>query len=286
MIPHALAGSYERYKRDTALFTTWLAKTAAVCGYKSQAIQRKDSPSKPVEAEANGTTISKTPRLKGKERKAAKNAEAKSDAAEQSTAHSKADAANTVVYTVPTRELLAQARAIAGSTSIPRIAMPSSLRSVVERAIRARRRCTEWFRKSKIQNKYSDQQHEYFVKVLSDSLNILEPIVHDESPSVQSEKPSKERQDNVSLKLDETSNKFGSLAVEDAFDSDDEQMSSIIASVSTATKTQSSRGKPVIETFELGEESRNEDDIAFRIFCKVCPVLIDHECPDMVCRLF
>ena len=282
MLPQALAGSYERYKRDTALFTTWLAKTAAACGYKPQVVRRQEPPSAPAKPESIGSPASNTPRLKGKARKAAKDAKIRANIGQQSTAPPKAEATITVRYTMTTRELLAQARAIADSACKSHITMPSSLRTVVERAIRARQRCTEWFRKSKIQNKYSDQQHEHFVKVLGESLVILEPHVDDESLPGQSQRPSKEPKDKVSTKLNQTANRFESLAAEDPIDSDDIQMSEILASVSTAKKTPSSNKEPVIETFELEDESVDEDDLAFRIFCEVAPTLIGNACTDSI----
>lgn len=91
-------------------------------------------------------TVTSGPRLKGKERKATRDAAAKENKPRQSSNDAGAEAASTVKYTVTTRELLAQVRAIAESAVRPRITMPYSLRRAVERAIQARRRCTEWFK--------------------------------------------------------------------------------------------------------------------------------------------
>ncbi len=52
--------------------------------------------------------------------------------------------------------------------------MPGGLRKVLERAIQARQRCAEWFRTSKLQNKYSDEGHQHFIDVLKSALEILE----------------------------------------------------------------------------------------------------------------
>lgn len=168
-----------------------------------------------------------------------------------------------MTYTVTTRELLAQATAIAQSTVKPRISMPSSLRSVVERAIQARRRCTEWFQRSDIRNEYSNQQHKHFVNVLTDSLKILEPCVDDR---IFPEK-SKEFTTGNSTNLAGITNRFDTLAFDDATIIDDVEVSKNMASVGTARKTPASKGKPVIESFELDDEEKDNDDLAFRIFC-------------------
>ncbi len=271
MVPRFLAGSYERYKQDTALFTTWLAQTAATCGYKPTEIHRQDVTSESAKPGSNNLSGSNGPRLKGKDRKAAKDAAAKENKAKPSMGDAKAEAVTTVKYTVTTRELLDQAKAVAESAVKPRITMPFSLRKVVEKAIGARQRCTEWFQKSKIQNKHSDQQHMHFVKVLEDSLSVLGPCIEDEDSSQQSKKLPKDRENNVSTNLADITNRFERLVVEDTLDVDDVQVSEVIASINTARKTPSSKGKSVIESFELEDESKEDDDLAFRIFCTLTP---------------
>lgn len=93
MLPRVLAGSYEKYKQDTALFTTWLAQTAAACGYKSKGIQRQNHTSEATRSELSKLPPSSTHRLKGKERKAAKAAAAKP--AEKSKENAKAEPVTT-----------------------------------------------------------------------------------------------------------------------------------------------------------------------------------------------
>ena len=76
MLPDFLSGSYQRYKQDTALFTTWLAKAAASVGYKPEALRRQQDhaymPGKIAAAAKKQENIKPSARLKGKDRKAAK----------------------------------------------------------------------------------------------------------------------------------------------------------------------------------------------------------------------
>lgn len=131
-------------------------------------------------ATSSETPLPATRRLKGKERKAAKDAADKGKKPTVEAPESPAPA--TVKYTITTGELLRQAEAIIQTSEKSRVRMPASLRAVVERAIRARQRCSEWFRKSDVRNEYADKQHTHFIEILEQSLQILEPCIEaDES---------------------------------------------------------------------------------------------------------
>ncbi|KAL8843498.1 MAG: hypothetical protein Q9170_000002 [Blastenia crenularia] len=54
MLPEFLAGSYKRYKQDTALFTTWLTKAATSVGYKPKALKRQQ-PDQPDSAQSSSS---------------------------------------------------------------------------------------------------------------------------------------------------------------------------------------------------------------------------------------
>lgn len=170
MLPEFLAGSYKRYKQDTALFTTWLANTAASCGYKPEATKRQHSEQpasvKPSAATSysgvpkpanTGPPLPSTGRLKGRERKVAKDAAAKAKKDNGDISESQSPSPSTVKYAITTAELLRQAEAVTQSRARSRVQMPANLRAVVERAIRARQRCSEWFQKSEVHNKYADK---------------------------------------------------------------------------------------------------------------------------------
>jgi hypothetical protein len=70
MLPEVLSSSYLHYKEDTSVFTTWLSNAAQRCGYKAKAEEQKPAGSPAVAQPA------KALRLKGKERKLAKQAAA------------------------------------------------------------------------------------------------------------------------------------------------------------------------------------------------------------------
>ena len=272
MLPDFLAGSYQRYKQDTALFTTWLAKAAASCGYKPQAKKRqlsKPGPTKPP-APIESSQVSKaaipepvvppTRRLKGKERKAAKDAANKEKKPNVHTSESQAP--STVKYTITTAELLRQAEAVTQSRVKSRVQMPASLRTVVERAIRARQRCSEWFQKSDVHNKYADKQHTHFIEILKQSLKILEPCVEAES-SAQSHR----KQDEPSLDGNASiTNRFAALKVEESPDVDPSEVFEAAAAVNMAQKTKTSKDEAVT-VYELEDEDEFDEELAFIIFC-------------------
>ena len=221
MLSKFLSSSYERYKQDTALFTTWLAKVATSCGYQL----------------------------------------AKTKGVVTGTGH----ASGSVVqqYTVTTKELLSQAQAVAASVN-PAVTLPAGLRNIVERTIRARQRCAEWFRRSKVQNKYSNEGHAHFIKVLEQSLDILDPSPATSSPA------SKEGTKTTPIttaanSVGDLANRFGLLDVEDTPHVDDPaDVAEIVNSANTPKKTKASKGKPVVQTYELEDD---EEDMAFLIFC-------------------
>ena len=275
MLPDFLAGSYERYKQDTALFTTWLATAAAKCGYKPKATKRQHfEQSRPAEppvsigrskvpqAAVFGPTSAPTGRLKGKERKAAKDAV---DRAKTSNIdNSEPQPPSTVKYTVTTEELLRQAEAVGQSHARSRVQMPASLRTVLERAIRARQRCSDWFQKSDVHNEYADKQHIHFIEILKRSLKILEPCVE-----VEGSAPKPRTQDEPSL--EETrgiTNRFTALKVEESQDVDPSEVFEAAAAVNVAQKTKVSKSEPVIAVYELEDEDEFDEELAFIVFCK------------------
>ena len=100
MLPAFLASTYEKYKQDTSTFLEWLSENAKKCGFE---ITAPETP-KPAEAPAAA------PRLKGKQRKLAKQANS-------NTAPSPAKEKQKS-YLVSTKIILAQVQAIADSVSV------------------------------------------------------------------------------------------------------------------------------------------------------------------------
>ena len=265
MIPDFLAGSYKKYKQDTALFTTWLANAAASCGYKPRATKRPDS-EQPAQVKSVNTELPmpSTPKLKGRERKIARDAAAKAKKANSDIPQPQMP--STVKYTITTAEMLCQAEAITQSHARSHVHMPASLRAVVERAIRARQRCSEWFQKSEVHNKYADNQHTYFIEILKQSLTILEPCVEEAEPSATTDgklgEPSFEGSTSIS-------NRFAALDVEDLLDVDPSEIAEVAAAVNVAQKTKPSKDGPVVSAYELEDEDDFDKELAFIIFCQL-----------------
>lgn len=160
MLCDALAGSYRRYKEDTDTFTTWLLQSSKRCGWKP--VTRPEA----VPMEACTSAAPKAPRLKGRERKLARNAV-------KSEMEAEAGATPTVKYTITAKDLLEQAAAVT-AWNREKIRMPSDVRRVLERAIRARKRCACWFERSDSHNKLSNAGHQSFIGVLQEVADMLE----------------------------------------------------------------------------------------------------------------
>ena len=280
MLPEFLAGSYKRYKQDTAFFTTWLANAAASCGYKPEAKRRhSEQPAivKPSAAtsysDASKPANTKSPlpstgRLKGRERKLARDAAAKAKKANGDRSEpdrSEPQSPSTVKYTITTAELLRQAEAVTQSRTNSRIQMPANLRAIVERAIRARQRCSEWFQKSEVHNKYADNQHTHFIEILKQSLKILEPCVEEAEQSAKTHRKRAEPSFEGSTSI---ANSFAALNVEDLLDVDPSEVSEVAAAVNVAQKTKPSKDGPVISAYELEDEDDFDKELAFIIFCQ------------------
>ena len=272
MLPEFLASSYRRYKEDTALFTTWLAKAAAASGYKPKTTERRDPvesrPPKPV-ATVNGSEtteeLASAPnapgRLKGDGLKAAQNA---ADGINKATKeHNEAPTLTTVIYTITTEELLRQAAAVSKVRVESRVEMPASLRSVVQRAIRARQRCSQWFQRAGVQNQHADKQHLHFIGVLEQSLEILEPCMESDGVVLDHQK-----QDETSLeRTASTGNRFAALQVEESPDVDPFELTEVVAAITVPDETKTLEEKVEVAVYELEEEDKFDEDLAFIIFC-------------------
>ncbi|KAF2801867.1 uncharacterized protein BDZ99DRAFT_528079 [Mytilinidion resinicola] len=176
--------TYERYKADTNLFTTWLGRAAKGCGWKpsskpSECISRLqllgDSPttSTPTPTPTPEIDAAKGPRMKGKARKLAKEV-----AKEIPPATSKAapnESGPNRRYAITTEELLTQVDVVATSRSS---AMPDAIRKALSGAIAARQRCAAWFEKTNSGTRAkhipkSLDGYQYFIGVLQRALNKL-----------------------------------------------------------------------------------------------------------------
>lgn len=176
MLPGFLTSSYQRYKEDTDVFMTWLSQSTRACGYQppnkptvaTAATVAAAAPT-PSPAAPSATATPKGPRLKGKERKLAK--EAAKEKEKPPTPSPNKDEPSTVKYTVSTHEILIQATVIVGSEK--RVFMPRDVQKVACRAIQARQRCSDWFEQVGMENDGSVEGHNYFIQVLRKVYDML-----------------------------------------------------------------------------------------------------------------
>ena len=246
MLPEILAGSYNRYKEDTAVFTTWLSKAAIACGYQAPKVLRQDK-TETKKQENQGSTS----RLKGKARK-----EAKEAARVSKDSLSNTEPLTCVTkYEITTQELLKQADSVAASKEAG-IRIPESIVRVVQRAISARRRCAAWFQKTGVHDKDgSTARHVHFVEVLERALSALNPSGPADPPPPKlmgATSTSKESSQ-------ELANRFGALDVEELDESLNVAASDVVIANKKPAKSRS------IDVYEL--ETQWEIDDAFIIFC-------------------
>lgn len=245
------AGSYKRYKEDTNVFATWLSTTANACGYKSET-----SPQPPVQKNAPKIASS---RLKGKARKEAQKATANGDGPSQDV--KLADYLPVTKCTVKTKDFLDQANVVAKSVR-PRIQMPLNILRVVQRAIHARKRCADWFRKTGAKDEASIEGHDHFINVLEKALAILQSCCPKSAKAGKQEQNTRDSPPEPDQNL---SNRFGMLNVEDTNDIVLDLAASDINATSAAKKFSKATAQDSWDVYEL--EIQYGTDLAFLIFC-------------------
>ncbi|TGO11520.1 hypothetical protein BTUL_0107g00040 [Botrytis tulipae] len=122
-------------------------------------------------------------------------------------------------YIITTEEILKQANFITG-----KIELPQTVRKVLQRAIRARKRCAHWFESSKFGNQSSNRGHQHFIELLQDILSALDQSQNDRSHPNSTDvscNTSRNPQDTESS-WTELSNSFQNLDVEDCLEKDSE----------------------------------------------------------------
>lgn len=134
MLSQFFSSSYKQHKDDTSAFTTWLERAAEACGYRAKPKKKlsefasqapKHLPENIPPPHSEGQTPSQ--RLKGKARKAAKQAQV--DAAIPELVSLDSESLPSVKYAVSTQELEEQIEAIAHAKG--RITMPLSIQRLL-----------------------------------------------------------------------------------------------------------------------------------------------------------
>ncbi|KAK5731784.1 hypothetical protein LTR17_011135 [Elasticomyces elasticus] len=247
MAPSVYSSSYQRYKEDTSVFTTWLSNAAKSCGYVVKADETTAPQAVPSHAHTGGPP--KATRLKGKERKLAK--QAATTIPDTQSAASPNQPQKKCKISVS--ELLKQAEAVASWTK-KTIRLPEDVQHVLQRAITARQRCTAWFKQTGLQNEYSNEGHEHFVDILERALKLL----RGSASSTPAAWDSSRHADPLANMLN---NRFGALDLGNEADIDLE-VEDVMQPPSTAP-VKSTRSEPTA-VYELESEIW---DVAFAIYC-------------------
>lgn len=155
-LPDFLFDSHKRYKADTNRIAAWLAETAQKHGHTLEAQPSTSSPS--------------GPRLKGKARKQAREAQKAATGAGTTSAVAR--------YTITVKEFTDLALWIVNQK--PPIKVPQIILWLIRSAITLRKRCAEWFQKKMTRENLADEsasnlKHSHFIDVLEHVLHILEP---------------------------------------------------------------------------------------------------------------
>ncbi|KAI0133331.1 hypothetical protein F4776DRAFT_671349 [Hypoxylon sp. NC0597] len=245
MLPDCLVGCYAQYKEDTKVFTTWLGQAARACGYQ-------------VDAQKTAGTSAQTPgpsqRLKGKARKAAKK-----EAEQKATEAGHIDEVNVVKYAVTTEQLLLQADLVYNNKA--NIPMPLAIKASLERSIKIRRRCSEWFERngSNIAETTKDG-HLNFIKVLETILEKLSSQVN--QPKAEGNRKTSAKSARAGNADVELQNRFSQLTVD--YIDDSFELTATQVAITTTKKAKGQQPRSV-DVFEL--EAKKEHDKVFAIFC-------------------
>ena len=173
MLPSFLFPSYKQYKADTDAVATWLAKTARQCGYANKTFEQSSSQQK-------------AQKLKGRARKLAR------DAARNKTSDGQNDdriPPECRKYLFAIKDFVSLAEWIAKSTD-PRLKIPSSFVTVLNRAIIVRKRHYKWWYSQSEghdsttkEGEQANNSHGYFIDVLEKVKEVFQQRIPTQSLS-------------------------------------------------------------------------------------------------------
>lgn len=191
MATEANFSAYQRYKRDTTLFTTWLSNTAITCGWKAPDKLSSSALADTGKATSTVPANVKSARLKGKARKAAK--DTAKDGPKASTTPP-----TVRLHSLTTKELLDQVNLVAQSPRSRGLSMPDRIWEALQGAIHSRQRFCDWFDRMKLSTQEARDGHRHFVDVLKSAFEVLPR----ESPFKKPTKTSKATSDSAKLEED------------------------------------------------------------------------------------
>ncbi|RYP73601.1 hypothetical protein DL771_003489 [Monosporascus sp. 5C6A] len=159
MLPDALESTYERYKHDTAVISSWLVRTAKRHGYPT-----------PLEV-IRGEPKAKSARLKGKARKQM----SKTAGGRVNTATS---GRRRYEYILAIKDFVPLAEFIATVNKPKPVSIPQTIMTTLSRVIRVRKSFSTLLEKEgSTLDVDSDVKHSYFVGILEKVRDILKPLV-------------------------------------------------------------------------------------------------------------
>ncbi|CAJ2500574.1 Uu.00g034270.m01.CDS01 [Anthostomella pinea] len=208
---------------------TWLGQTAKSCGWKPTT-QPVESLSEHSQAHQQAQDEGKGPRLKGKARKAAKDA---AKTARVPTKPAATSDAPIFKYTVTTQDLLKQ---------------------IDKAAIKARRRCALWYERTQGSNQSARDGHQHFIDMLQRALNVLRSTDGEPEASVSPKNGPNPKATDV----DFVRNAFEALEVEDISEDEDD------AATQATPPSKSTQVKQTNYVYEL--ESDKTWELAFAVF--------------------
>lgn len=162
MLPPFLKSSYKTYKDDTNAVASWLALTAKECGYPVDLLSTAKEPDSRATQAGGG-------RLKGKARKAAKDAAQNEPGQSTSSASPKSPR-----YIIKIKEFITLAEYVS-SYEKPPVRVPHVLTRTLSRAISLRKKHGSLKQDAAVSSTHSDEQHGYFLGILERVMEILKP---------------------------------------------------------------------------------------------------------------
>ena len=198
MLPDVLFGKYRQYKDDTTKIATWLAETAAKCGYASP------EPEKPK-------------KLKGRARKIARDARQNDGAA---------SSASDVKHIIKVKDFVKMAEAIARASDVSK-SISTGLIKVFKRCIQARSDTIDWYalHDDEDDDDATEESHSHFVGVLQKTLQVLVPVHELQKLDKQKFKLAKSQgADDGATSTLKVTNAFGQL---DIYDIDESNLDAI-----------------------------------------------------------
>ena len=164
MLPSFLFPSYKQCRTDTDAVATWLANIAQQCGYPEDLLT------------SQAASQQKTPKLKCIAPEAAQSKKS-DDQSDGSESKSKPESPK---HLIAINDFVSLAEWIAKSTK-PRVGVPASFVSVLDRAITVRKRHNDrWYSRSKndgdsSKENQANESHGYFVGILEKVRQVLQP---------------------------------------------------------------------------------------------------------------